>query len=419
LRDLFAVGSFRHMVATQFLTVFNDNAFRQTVLLLALAADSAGFGSDPQARAGLVFALPFLVFAVFAGDVADRFSKRGVIVAAKWAEVGVMALATFALFAGSLPFGVAALFLMGAQSAFLSPAKYGIIPEIVARRDLGRANGLMHSSVLVGIILGQSAAGIMKSALPGAIWSIPLLLALLALFGVWIARKIAPVPVADPQRRLRLNPFARLPAGMAIAWRNKPLFAVMMAHGVFHLIGGVFLYSWNQMGVRELGQNEGLWSAALALLSVALAAGSLLAGRLCRNRLRAGLVPLGGVILAATMFAVAAGPRSAGYAFGVLMCGYVAAGLFLVPLNTLLQQLPDEAEKGLAQGASITLDWLFLVAASFLKEGLTMAGIGAADSFWVLGGIMLVTTLLLVRLGPDAARAIATIRAREQSAPRP
>ncbi|MDP6129433.1 MAG: hypothetical protein QGH77_07485, partial [Planctomycetota bacterium] len=102
--------SFRLLVLTQFLTVFNDNAFKQTVLLLALA--NQDMGGDPQARAGLVFALPFLLFAVFAGDLADRTSKRNLLLYTKWVEAGVMALATYSLWRGDLALGMAALFLM-------------------------------------------------------------------------------------------------------------------------------------------------------------------------------------------------------------------------------------------------------------------------------------------------------------------
>src|SRR3954466_4693755 len=84
--------SFWGMASTQFLGAFNDNLFKQLILLLAtptLAEVQARKGDDLQSRAQYVFAAAFLLFSGFAGYLSDRFSKRRIVVICKVAEIFV------------------------------------------------------------------------------------------------------------------------------------------------------------------------------------------------------------------------------------------------------------------------------------------------------------------------------------------
>jgi acyl-[acyl-carrier-protein]-phospholipid O-acyltransferase/long-chain-fatty-acid--[acyl-carrier-protein] ligase len=115
--------SFWALMTAQFLGAANDNAFRFVVTFLVLTTVP---GDAPQkvpyvAAVGAVFVAPFLLFSSWAGWLADRFSKRTVLVYAKAAEIGAMALAVAALWSGSIGACLAILFLMAAQSAFFSP----------------------------------------------------------------------------------------------------------------------------------------------------------------------------------------------------------------------------------------------------------------------------------------------------------
>lgn len=394
-------ASFRRLVATQFLTVFNDNAFKQTVLLLALGAE--GLGGDPQARAGLVFALPFLLFAVFAGDLADRIDKRRLVLACKLAEVGVMLLAALALASGSLGFGMLTLFLMGAQSAFLGPAKYGILPELVPPRRLNSANGIFQASVIGGILLGTGCAGFLKQGLGTRLWIAPLVFALLAGWGARIAAGIRPGGAADPARRLRFHPAARLREGFRRMREIPGLRRVVLGHGLFWMVGGTLLFAWNEMGARILRVDAGWWSAGLALLTLAMGLGSLLAGRLSRGRPRPAQILLGGSMMSLGFAAVALGPRDPAFVLAATLLANFFAAFYLVPLNTLLQERPAPADRGRIQGSSQTVDWICIVGASLLKEGLSGLGVDAAWTFLVLALLMGAATLLFLGVGPRLA----------------
>src|SRR5271170_7865191 len=128
LRD----GGFQSFLWTQFLAAFNDNVYKMIVSVGAveLAANQL-LGSRYLAIAGAVFVLPFLLFAGYAGQLADRFSKTRVLQVTKAFEIIVMSVGLVALAARSVGMLLVVLFLLATQANFLSPAKYGILPEML------------------------------------------------------------------------------------------------------------------------------------------------------------------------------------------------------------------------------------------------------------------------------------------------
>jgi MFS family permease len=139
---------FQCFLWTQFLAAFNDNLFKMIVSVAAVAytVGNPEAGSRYLALTGAVFVLPFLLLAGWAGQLADRFSKSQVLMVTKASEILTMILALFALHAANMPALLAILFLLATQANFFSPAKYGILPEMLPERDLLRANALLELS---------------------------------------------------------------------------------------------------------------------------------------------------------------------------------------------------------------------------------------------------------------------------------
>ncbi len=160
LPTLYRDHAFWGMTSTQFLGAFNDNLFKQIMLLLALKAG----GWDLQGPAMIVFALPFILFSGYTGYLSDRYSKRPIIILSKVAEIVVMALGLVG-FLYFDTFGLTGLmlvlFLMALQSTFFGPGKYGILPEMLRERDLPRANGWIVMTTFLAIIFGTACAGLL------------------------------------------------------------------------------------------------------------------------------------------------------------------------------------------------------------------------------------------------------------------
>src|SRR5437762_601522 len=172
-----AAGSYRQVIAykgfhaflwTQFLGAFNDNLFKIVVSLLAVEI-AIGTGAEGRnlSLAGAVFILPFLLFSGYAGQLADIYSKRTVLIVTKSLEIVTALLALVAFILGRLEITLAVLFLFALQATFFSPAKYGILPEVLPDRDLSRANGLLEMSTFMAIVLGTSLGSLMIATWKG------------------------------------------------------------------------------------------------------------------------------------------------------------------------------------------------------------------------------------------------------------
>src|SRR5579859_2757196 len=208
LRAAFSEPRFSAFLAAQALGAFNDNAFKTFVALLAVSADPSG---APRliAIAGGLFILPFILFSTLAGDAADRWPKSRLLVLFKAAEPILLLLAVPALAARSLPALLALLFLMGVHSAFFSPVKFAILPELVEDADLSQANGLVQMTTFGAIVLGTAAAAELARRLHDRpAWAA----AALAVVGGagWLAALAVPkTAAARPQAALKLDVVSR------------------------------------------------------------------------------------------------------------------------------------------------------------------------------------------------------------------
>jgi predicted MFS family arabinose efflux permease len=164
------------------------------------------------------------------------------------------------------------------------------------------------------------------------------------------------------------------------------------------------VFAWNEMG-KQLGYEEGPWTIRLATLSVSIAIGCVVAGRLAQDRVALRIPLLGGLGLALSFLCVAAGPRDANFIWISLVMGSFFAGLYLIPLRTLVQRLPGPEMTGRAIGFSQFCDWVGVICASFVQTALRAADVSPFDSFWVLGLSLLLGSLWMYRsmlraLGP-------------------
>src|SRR5689334_65980 len=130
--DLLENGGFRSFLWTQFLGAFNDSVYQSVTALHAAQVNGGVY--VPLVPA--VFVLPSLLFSGWSGHLADRVSKRSVLVGVKVFELGVMLVGLGALVTDRIEGMLAVVFLMGLHAAIFSPAKYGIVPEMLADKDL-------------------------------------------------------------------------------------------------------------------------------------------------------------------------------------------------------------------------------------------------------------------------------------------
>src|SRR5215467_3591518 len=236
MKKLLTNGGFQAFLWTQFLGAFNDNVYKMIVSLRATQVAGAS-GGEYLALAGAVFVLPFLLFSGYSGHLADAVSKRSVLIGVKIFEVGVMTLALAVFFSSRMELMLAVLFLMALHSTIFSPAKYGIVPEMLADQDLSHANALLEMTTFVAIVLGTSIGGLMFTAWQGEAWKMGLGTLAIAVAGLAVSFRIPRVPRSAAAGAFQWNPFGDIVTGTKHLRRNRPLWLTVMAISYFWFLG--------------------------------------------------------------------------------------------------------------------------------------------------------------------------------------
>jgi MFS family permease len=372
--------SFYAFVVTQLLGAFNDNLFKQ--LILFLAASVLFPGKDLQGLAFAIFSLPFILFSGIAGDLSERFSKSRIMVAMKWAEIGIMMLGAVALQLKNWGFMLVVLFIMGAQSALFGPAKYGGIPEMVKPVQLIGANGVVTMTTFIAVLMGSALAGPLLDGLGDQLWLCGVVCTALALLGTFSASRISLLPASSPDLRILpqrlwdpLEWWKTFYAGQIHTIRRltaqQGLMAIVLFNSAYWFNAGVINQAIVGMGepaYLDIGQGEKkLLSLILAALSVAIGIGAMLAPRLARRVPPSRLVFIGAVLmvmgqlplnLVGLMLSRAEGALwlTLGSAIWIGVTGAVV----VVPLSSYLQHAPPAGMKGMTFGVTNLFNFLFL-----------------------------------------------------------
>lgn len=334
------------LMTAQFLGALNDNILKMTAVLVATGASGVNSAEAASfiAAAGGAFILPFLLFSGWAGQIADRQRKDRVIALVKLFEIPVTLLAIPALMSGYEWAMLGSLFLISTQAAFFSPAKYGILPEIMDSTQLSRGNALLESSTFLAIILGAVIGGVLFDVISRAAigWLMVGIAALGAMFAFYTER--APEP--REKRPFSLRPSADLIPGFKAIASDRGM--VMTAAGIawFWLLGAFLQMMAIRLGREDLGLGGSGTGALQAAIAIGIGFGSLAAGRLSGPKVEPGLIPLGSIGMGAASLWLAGATGSMEAALPALAALGVSGGLFIVPLNAALQQKAPESERG-------------------------------------------------------------------------
>ncbi|MEN8205188.1 MAG: MFS transporter [Pseudomonadota bacterium] len=428
--------SFLCFLGTQALGAFNDNVFKQLVLLLGVGYLMAGV--EYQAVVQFLFALPFLLFSGLAGDIADRISKGRLMVFCKVAEIIIALLGVGAFLmvstahsdTGSAPLSLwllaAVTFLLGTQSAFFGPPKYGGIPELVRPADLTTATGLTQMTTFLAIIFGVALAGLLADLLVGRYYLAGLVTVSIAVLGTLVSLGIARNPPADPQRQITARSFTSFLRTLTEIFRHDGLMIrVMVIYSWFWFVGGVALTAINAFGRFQLGMTNFETSLMVSTTSLGIAIGSILVSRLSHGKVRLGLIIPALMLLVVCLLAflffpvhsptpddilrfnqlkqtpellettriIPAAPYAIRVAaFSLFFLLGIGSGFYSVPLLAFIQSRPRLSEKGKVFAAVNWLNWIFILTAA-LVYGAGMAAL--ANRANLLLALLGVLTLLM------------------------
>jgi acyl-[acyl-carrier-protein]-phospholipid O-acyltransferase/long-chain-fatty-acid--[acyl-carrier-protein] ligase len=382
---------------TQFLGAFNDNVFKMIVMLFAIETLGLQRGA---AIVGAIFVAPFLLFSGYAGHFADRYSKRRVLIVTKSLEIVAMALALAGFFAGRLDMLLVVLFLMATQSTFFSPAKYGIVPEILPDEELSRANGLLEMSTFAAIVLGTAMGGELFERAQDRPAILGLTLLAIAIVGTLTSFGIPRRPAAKPGQRLALNPWSEIGRGVGRLWPDRTLWMTVVGLSFFWFLGALLQLALVPFGREVLQVGDAAASRLYTPLAIGIAAGSMLAGRLSGQKIELGLVPLGSFGLGVFSLVFASVSSYAAAAIALVALG-LAGGFFAVPLNALIQQRPHDDEKGRVLATNNFINTVGILLASGVLMLADWGRISTSQLLSIAGVFTLLSSVYALVMLPD------------------
>jgi 1-acyl-sn-glycerol-3-phosphate acyltransferase len=415
---LLRLRRFAPFFATQALSAFNDNAFRNAMIVLVgfqmgLDESAVGFYSN---IAPALFILPFFLFSATAGQLAEKFEKTRIIRFVKLFEIAAMALASFAFYRHSLWLMLSVLFLMGLHSTLFGPIKYAILPQALAPEELVGGNALVETGTSLAILIGMIAGGAaMSEAGPVAA---SLLVLAIAVLGYLVCRAIPPAPPSAPDLRFNWNPFTETVRVLGFVTKNRTVFNAVLGISWFWFFGGVFTMQLPNYTKIFLGGTESVSILVLALFSIGVGAGSLLCEKLSGRRVEIGLVPFGSIGLTlfgldlyfarpepATLHGLSAlaflvAPGSWRIVADFVLVG-VFAGFYIVPLFALVQSRAPKSELSRVIAGNNIVNALFIVAAAAFGIGLGAAGLSIPEIFLVAAILNAAVAIYIYTLVPE------------------
>ncbi|MEE8308077.1 MAG: MFS transporter, partial [Gammaproteobacteria bacterium] len=284
---------------TQFLGAFNDNVFKNALIVLITFQVSRG--ASPETLTNLsagLFILPFFLFSATFGQLADKLDKARLIRVTKVFEVLVMLAAAFAFTINSLALLIALLFLMGVQSALFGPVKYSILPQQLTDRELVGGNGLVESGTFLAILLGTLTGGLLIAMDRGAGW-VAATLVVFALAGLASSYYVPATTPTAPDLKINLNPLTETWRIFKFLRGNRTVFLSVLGISWFWLLGALYLAQLPLYTKDILGANAQVVTLLLVLFSLGIGMGSLGCEKLSGHKVELGLVPLGSIGLTA------------------------------------------------------------------------------------------------------------------------
>ncbi len=415
--------AFWGMTATQFLGAFNDNVFKQLVLLLSVDYMLVHkLTSDPyQTSAQALFALPFVLLSGFAGWLSDRVSKRRVIILCKVAEIVVMGLGFLAFVSADqgtealMTYLLLVLFVMGVQSAFFGPSKYGVLPEMFRDRDLPSVNGTVQMTTFLAIVFGQAFCGFGKQYLEQAgygLWLLSLFCIAIAVLGTLTSLLLRPTAVVDPSLPFKASALAVDGRTWRMVKEDGTLLRALLISSHFWFAAGMVQPAVNAFGKQQIGLDDFQTSLMLAGVGFGIAVGCVVAGKLCGHRINFGIARIGASGITLTCSGLAAVPfltetlASARWlSSSLLFVMGISAGFFAVPLQVLMQARPPAGQKGRMMGAMNLFNWMGILLSAagygvcsylFVQPPLTEGGAPVSSIGWtfaVVAALMLPVAL--------------------------
>ncbi|ARU87870.1 1-acyl-sn-glycerol-3-phosphate acyltransferase [Pseudomonas sp. M30-35] len=418
---LLSTKRFLPFFLTQLLGAFNDNIFKQSLILAILFKLTVTADRDLLVNlCALLFILPFFLFSALGGQFGEKFDKDWLIRKIKFAEIIIMLAGAAGVLLGSLPLMLLVLFAMGTQSALFGPVKYSILPQHLLERELIGGNALVEMGTFLAILAGTIGAGVIMASsnyaniVAGAVVTV-------AVLGYLTSCKIPSGAAALPELKMDWNIFRQSWATMKIGLGQTPAVSrSLVGNSWFWFLGAVYLTQIPAYAKDWLYGDESVVTLILTVFSLGIGLGSMLCEKMSGGKVEIGLVPFGSIgltVFGILLWWVSGGfPQAAqphdwlgvlGHAqawaiMGSIMGIGLFGGFYIVPLYALIQSRSVESQRARVIAANNILNALFMVVSAIVSIAfLTVAELSIPQLFLVISLMNIAVNSYIFKIVPE------------------
>lgn len=340
------VSSFGYLNICLFVGAMNDNIFKLLLVYCFIQIEGPEASNTILSLAGACYVIPFILLSSTAGTLADKYSKRSIIIATRCIEIFVLILGmvAFALQIKWLAFG--ALLLLACHSAIFGPCKMGIIPEIVPIDGISKANGIVTSCTYIAIIVGTFLASFLTDITDRNFVLSVFIAALFSLVAFLASFMIKRTPPAGSTNKVSPWFLGELVRTLRVIRQEPSLLSAVFGSAFFLFIGSFMQLNMIPFAMKNLGLSDVQGGYLFLLTAMGIGIGSLLAGKFSGKTVEFGLVPIGGIGIAICCFLLEYYSDSLIHELVLISVIGLFGGLYLVPLDSFIQVASPKTYRG-------------------------------------------------------------------------
>lgn len=402
---LFTTLRFAPLFITQFLGAFHDNLFKNALVVMLLYTNIFNSSIDTKLMTTIaagVFILPFALFSPIGGYLADKFPKNKVIVNIKIAEIIIAIFGICAITFGSVVLSYIVLFALGTQSALFGPSKYSIVPDHLSKEEMIGGNALLNigtfSAILLGTIIGTEFA-----TDNGGVFIISAIILLSSISGYYASRFIPANEPASPDVKISFNFIFDIFKNIRFAFSHGRVISIaLISVAWFYFMASMFVAQLPNFVKETLNADESVLTFLLIIFSLGVGFGGLPNNTLLKSKINATFVPVASLLISAfaiDLYFASVGlftgfeeslteidefisnPYNFRIIFDVAMLS-IAGGLFVVPLNTMIQHFSEKKHRSRIIAGGAVLNALFMVVSAVISA--VVLGVGKNVEFLFL-----------------------------------
>lgn len=405
------LSSFTYLNFTQFLVALIDNIYKFLLVYFLISVQGVENTHRIMAFTGGTFVLPFLLFSATSGTLADRFSKRNVIIFAKSFEFMVMCVGLLCFHYQSVAGCYVILFLLATTSALFSPSKYGILPELVDSEKISKANGLMTSFTFLAIILGTFLASFVldysnRNFMLAAFGCVGI-----SLIGLLTSFCIEYTPPSGSEKKFKLFFLREIFNSLKVAWHDPFLLMAVLGSSFFMFLGSFVQLNIIPFAMESLSLSDIQGGYLFLLTAIGIGLGALMAGRISGKIIELGLVPVAAFCIAICCYLLDFFSDQLYVVMPLLSILGFFGGVYQIPLDSFIQVTSPNQSRGQIIAATNFLSFFGVFAASGLIYLITeVLGFKADKGFVIMGSFTLgIASILMFQYFDYTTRFIAML----------